>query len=65
VTDLFIASKARIDHDGSRRVIAAGALIGDDVHVNGPREASVSVAIAVIAGRLERELAEAAVRGEP
>jgi hypothetical protein len=61
VTDLFIAAK-RIEHDGSRRVVMTGAFIGDDVRVRGPLEAADSVAAVLIAGRLKRELAEAAAR---
>jgi hypothetical protein len=55
----FIASR-RVEHDGSRRVVVAGALIGDVVRVNGSLEGADSAASAVIAGRPNRELAEAA-----
>jgi hypothetical protein len=59
MSGLFIASRF-IPHDGDRRVIAAGALINGLVRVRAPFKAADSLTAAVIAGRLERELAEAA-----
>jgi hypothetical protein len=63
VSDLFIASR-RVPHedDDSRRVVVAGAFIGDSVRVRGPLEAADALASAVIAGRMKRELAEEAAR---
>jgi hypothetical protein len=55
----FIASR-RIEHDGSRRVAVAGALIGDDVRTSGPD--GDAVACWVLRGRIRRFVTEAAAR---
>jgi hypothetical protein len=60
MTSLFIASR-RVEHDGSREVIAAGSLIGGIWRSARPGR-SDTVAAAIVRGRLKRERAEAAAR---
>ena len=64
MSNLFIASR-RIDHDGSRRVVAAGSFIGDAANVTVAGEGADVFAGTIIARRLRRELAEKAAREEP
>lgn len=63
MTGLFIASK-RVEHDGSRRIVATGAVIGDDVRIRAWGGDADALAAAVIAGRMRRELAEAEAEAE-
>jgi hypothetical protein len=59
MSGLFIASR-RVEHDGTRRVVVAGALIGDDVRTSGPD--GDAVACWVLRGRIRRFVTEAAAR---
>ena len=62
MSDLFIASRAAVPRDDSRRTVMAGAFIGDVLHVKGPVEGADALAMAVMAGRRERELGIEAAR---
>ena len=57
MSGLYIASR-RVEHDGSRRVVVAGVLIGDDVRTSGPD--GEAGACWVLRGRIRRFVTEAA-----
>jgi hypothetical protein len=69
MTDLFFAAK-RVEHDGSRRTIAAGSLIGVHAHVKlapgyGFIKGAEMLADTLLAPRPERAEAQEPARGKP
>ena len=58
MTGLYIASKAAIPHDGSRRLLAAGAFINGEPRIQGPAGAPERIGRALIAGRRQRQADE-------